>query len=343
MRLAYKTLVAAVLVLGIAADSLKWMKGTPRWISTSAPYVSHLEVETDGRRTLYSRLLDSRGQQLAFGVLEISGAFHGAKSVFIDFPTALPVGNSYRVVNQLTDGGGSITASDSQVHVAVYDRIDFQDDFDTVPPQQPFTDLEITYTAARDAYLVVAIKDELDLVYLGSSRHYVPAGRDVSTTIRARFTEQGRRIVEGTKMIIRIDIRAPNTPARERFDRIEKVVTASSNNPRGFSVRFSDRSPGRLNPCTTIAREISYEAPDGPVMITLKLFDSDGRWVKGQRARNLAAGARNVRIRLRLIPSDIVPGERYEFRTDIRRMSATDWRDILAESNEPALIPGVAC
>ncbi|KAJ8908594.1 hypothetical protein NDN08_005299 [Rhodosorus marinus] len=342
--LALLTFWAVASVTVSAEDFLKWVSGRPTMISWRAPYISHVQVTADGPRTLKSTLLNENGDVLGIGEIEITGPFTGDKSVFINFPE-LVVDDVYDVVNTLEDEDGNITASRSGEHTAVVESIRYQDPFNTLPAEQQFVDLKIVYTTTVSSYIVVAIKDETDSVYLGSARVNIPEGVNVETVIQAKITNQGLNLPAGKKAIARVDIRPRGGNARTRFDRAQMNVVgvADVETPDQFSVQFSDASPESIDTCERVSRQVSYEAPDGPVLVKLKVYDSSGSLVKSRSTKNLVAGFGEASVGMRLKTGEIVPGETYTFRVDIRRMSAPSWSDILASYSEQALVPAVVC
>uniref|UniRef100_A0A7S3ADM2 Uncharacterized protein n=1 Tax=Rhodosorus marinus TaxID=101924 RepID=A0A7S3ADM2_9RHOD len=328
-----------------AEDFLKWVAGKPSLISSKPPYISHVRVTADGPRTLKSTLLNLNGEVLGMGEIEIAGPFTGDKSVFISFPGELVVGDVYDVVNTLEDEDGIVVASKSGKHTAVIESIHYQEPFDTLPAEQQFVDLKIVYTTTVSSYIVVAIKDETDSVYLGSRRVNIPEGVDVETVIQAKISNEGLSLPPGKKAIARVDIRPRGGNAKTRFDRAEMNVVGVAEvvTPDEFSVKFIDATPESIDTCEKVYRQVSYEAPDGPVLVMLKLFDSSGSIIKARKTTNLAAGFGETSVGMKLNNGEIVPGETYFFRVDIRRMSAPYWQDKLANENEETPVPAVVC
>eukprot|EP00190_Bangiopsis_sp_CCMP1999_P004460 CAMPEP_0198730648 /NCGR_PEP_ID=MMETSP1475-20131203/25469_1 /TAXON_ID= ORGANISM="Unidentified sp., Strain CCMP1999" /NCGR_SAMPLE_ID=MMETSP1475 /ASSEMBLY_ACC=CAM_ASM_001111 /LENGTH=360 /DNA_ID=CAMNT_0044493481 /DNA_START=16 /DNA_END=1094 /DNA_ORIENTATION=+ len=224
MKLTAPVAVVALLawIAAVDAQFINALHGFPGHINVNGPYVARVEYEAPQAGQLRCRIVGN-GISAANVVSVPASSVRRHETVQVALPQRLREGLDYTVHLELLQNG-RVVRSRSSVSRAAIEQMRFANTAATVPVGEDPFGLDLVYTATERRYLVIAVKDMADEVYLGSLRQYLPAGRDVRVRVRVNVR---RPFNAGERCIVRADIRPVDETEGNRLDRCERDSIAT--------------------------------------------------------------------------------------------------------------------
>mmetsp|Transcript_351 Transcript_351/g.1180 ORF Transcript_351/g.1180 Transcript_351/m.1180 type:complete len:376 (+) Transcript_351:158-1285(+) len=315
-------------------ERIGWAFGRPQFISSTGPYVAHVEFQVAGMRTIRAQLLDSKDDLL--GETEVVESKSRKMSLTIDFNDKLVVGEEYRVHAVISDMKGEEIDETQAFLTAVEDSVKFADAVVALPAEQEKVNLTIIYSCSERRSVVVAVKNPEDSEYQGSARIYVEPGEEVTSVVPLTFRGAGGVLADGQEVILRVDIRPEDALASLRYDRDEINLVAEK--IMEYDAQWIDKSPSTISSCKNAALEgnVRYSGPEGPLRLYIVLRNIEGKYVVGRFYNNLAAGEAELPVKLPL-RNRVEKDEKYIVSLDLRPQARSTWRDKLVDVRSSAL------